>query len=89
MREELLKGLTDEQVVKVRACENASDLLQLAKDEGVDLSEEQLEAVSGGACDFEKNPYVCKYCGHDNSEQITDGNSLAFLCQKCHRLNIK
>ena len=50
MRQELLKGLTEEQIEKVKACDNISDLLQLAKDEEVELNEEQLEAVSGGAC---------------------------------------
>ncbi len=50
MRNELLKGLTDEQIAKVKACENSSDLLQLARDEGVELTEEQLTAISGGAC---------------------------------------
>ena len=50
MRKELLKGLTEDQIEKVKACENTKDLLQLAKDEGVELNEEQLKAVSGGAC---------------------------------------
>lgn len=50
MRKELLKGLTEEQIAKVKACENSSDLLQLARDEGVELTEEQLTAISGGAC---------------------------------------
>ena len=50
MKEELLKGLTEEQIAKVRACEDPRDLLQLAKDEGVELNEEQLNAVSGGGC---------------------------------------
>ena len=50
MKAELLKGLTEDQIAKVKACDNASDLLQLAKDEGVELNDEQLAAVSGGAC---------------------------------------
>ena len=50
MREELLKGLTEEQIAKVKACGDVHDLLQLSKDEGVELTEEQLSAVAGGAC---------------------------------------
>lgn len=50
MRKELLKGLTEEQIEKVKACDDVHDLLQLAKDEGVELNEEQLNAISGGAC---------------------------------------
>ena len=50
MRAELLKGLTQDQIDKVKACDDVNDLIQLAKDEGVELSEEQLAAISGGAC---------------------------------------
>ncbi len=50
MREELLKGLTPEQIAKVEACKNSDEILALAKAEGVKLSDEQLEAVSGGIC---------------------------------------
>lgn len=53
MKQELLKGLTEDQITKVKACDDVSDLLQLAKDEGVELNEEQLAAVSGGACSTE------------------------------------
>lgn len=55
MKKELLKGLTKEQIEKVKACDNTKDLLQLAKDEGVELTQEQLEAVSGGACSSTNN----------------------------------
>ena len=50
MRKELLKGLTEDQIEKVKACDDAGDLLQLAEDEGVELNEEQLRAVQGGGC---------------------------------------
>jgi len=55
MKKELLKGLTEEQINKVKACDDVNDLLQLAKDEGVELNEEQLNAVSGGACSSSNN----------------------------------
>ena len=50
MRDDLLKGLTEEQIAKVKACKNQEEMLQLAKAEGIELTEEQLEAVNGGAC---------------------------------------
>ena len=50
MKKELLEGLTDEQINMVKACDDINDLMQLAKDEGVELTEEQLTAISGGAC---------------------------------------
>ena len=50
MKKELLEGLTPEQIAKVKACDNVEDLLQLAKDEDVKLTEEQLDAINGGVC---------------------------------------
>ena len=50
MKKELLNGLTEEQIAKVKACKNQEELLKLAKEEGVELSDEQLTAVSGGGC---------------------------------------
>ena len=50
MREELLKGLTVEQIQKVRACKSSEELLALAKEEGIQLTDEQLAAVNGGWC---------------------------------------
>ncbi len=55
MKKELLKDLTDEQIKMVKACDDINDLMQLAKDEGVELSEEQLNAISGGACSDSTN----------------------------------
>ena len=68
MRKELLKGLTDEQIAKVEACKSSEEILALAKEEGVALSDEQLEAVSGGGCG-EGNK--CPKCG---SKDITTTN---------------
>ena len=54
MKQELLKGLTKEQIAKVKACNNSDELLALAKTEGVELTDEQLKAVNGGACSSTK-----------------------------------
>ena len=59
MREDLLEGLSEEQIAKIKACKSQEEILQLAKKEGVELSEEQLEAVSGGGCNDPKCPF-CK-----------------------------
>ena len=42
------KDLTPEQQEKARACKTPEDVLALAKAEGYELSDEDLEAVSGG-----------------------------------------
>ena len=59
MKKELLKGLTEEQIAKVKACKNSDELLAMAKAEGIELTDEQLDTVSGGgACsgEDEKGP---------------------------------
>ena len=56
MKEELLKGLTEEQIAKVKACKNHEEMLKLAKEEGVELSSEQLSAVHGGFCSGAEEP---------------------------------
>jgi bacteriocin-like protein len=53
MKKELLKGLTEEQIAKVKECKNQEELLKLAKAEGIELNDEQLAAISGGACSGE------------------------------------
>ena len=40
--------LTEEQKARVMACKTADELIALAKAEGVELSEEQLDAIAGG-----------------------------------------
>ena len=46
----LLEGLTEEQIAKVRACNSGAELIELARIEGVQLSSEQLAAITGGGC---------------------------------------
>ena len=84
MREELLKGLSEEQIKKVKECKSSKEILALAKAEGVTLTEEQLEAVSGGMCSGEK-PAKCPECGSKDLEFVIDHNSPAgiYICKKC------
>ena len=41
--------ITPEQMEKARACKTTDELIELAKSEGIELNEEQLEALSGGS----------------------------------------
>ncbi len=49
-KNELLKGITDEQIEKIKQCKNGAEVLALAKEEGVELTDEQLSVVTGGGC---------------------------------------
>ena len=72
-REDLLKGLTVEQVEKARSCHNSEELLALAKEEGIELTDEQLEAVSGGGCQQkEVRGLRCPNCDGVNTHGIYD-----------------
>ena len=86
MKEELLKGLTDEQIAKVKACKNSDELLALAKSEDIELTDEQLAAISGGgACSVisdigdKINPNDCPKCGTNGPKK--DGYKRT--CKKC------
>ena len=84
MKNELLSGLTDEQIAKIKACKNSEEILSLAKNEGIELSEEQLEAVSGGGC-FSSNE--CPKCGSKDYEkrmvyEKVDTKTF-YVCKKC------
>ena len=86
MKQDLLKGLTEEQIAKVKACKNHEELLALAKAEGIELSDEQLAAVSGGgACSVVSdigdkiNPWDCPKCGAN--KPVKDGKK--YTCEKC------
>ena len=85
MKEELLKGLTEEQIAKVKACKNQEELLEIAKKEGVELTNEQLEAVSGGC--FTRSG-KCPKCGGKNIKETYhnggySGEYYTCKCQKC------
>ena len=63
MRKELLKGLSEEQIKKVEACKSSEEIIELAKAEGIELTDEQLEAVSGGNCITSFKFRKCPECG--------------------------
>ena len=82
MKQDLLKGLTEEQISRVKACKNSGELLKLAKEEGIELTDEQLEAVSGGVCTASMPK--CPRCG--SNEFVTEeysGGSYHYCCTQC------
>jgi hypothetical protein len=81
MKEINLKGLTKEQIEKAKSCTNQEELLRLAKEEGVELNEEQLEAVSGGAC---TSSTKCPACGCRSFNWDEGQHVRRYYCCKCH-----
>ena len=85
MKKDLLIGLTDEQIARVKACKNPEEMLKLAKAEGIELTDEQLEAVSGGWCSKTTEP--CPKCGSTSIKKEHRGRDTSmrtiFICKKC------
>ncbi len=84
VKKDLLKGLTEEQIAKVKSCKNHDELLSLAKEEGIELTSEQLEAVNGGACSNTDNCPPCPSCGSTNVKLRQSGEVLKkYKCNDC------
>ena len=79
MKIDLLKGLSEEQIAKVKACKNQEELLELAKKEGIELTDEQLEAVSGGCGTY---TVKCPKCGSSYIVEDCVGKKDYFCNQK-------
>ena len=61
--------LTEEQRAKARACRTREELMELAKSEGVELTNEELDAVSGGVWSCTDNEFAgncSEYYGKNN-----------------------
>jgi len=82
--ERLFEGLTDEQIEKARLCKNHEELLRFVEEEGLELNEEQLAAVSGGAiCESEDyGPSECPFCGSIKIVLNSNGNYMCWDCGK-------
>ena len=71
------EDLKPEQQEKARACKTPEEMLELAKAEGYELSDEDLEMVSGGWNDAP----TCPQCG---SKSISYDSFLSMhICQSC------
>ena len=92
MRKELLEGLSEEQLAKVKECKNHDELLAYAKSEGLELNDEQLAIVYGGCGTTTQEEYDtwgidCQNCGAGKGcmTKITDS---WYECKYCHKITI-
>lgn len=46
------EDLTSEQIAKAKSCGSAQELVALAKDEGIELSDAELDMIAGGDFDW-------------------------------------
>ena len=80
---DLLHDLTPEQIEKLKSCENKDELLALAKAEGVELTDEQLDAVSGGCGTKVAQDEICPQCGSTDLVYHDILIGLEFTCKTC------
>ena len=76
--------LTEEQIAKAKACKDEEEILTAVKEEGIELSTEQLEADSGGCGTTEIAP--CPNCG---STKVLIGGTektTRYTCTNCRAL---
>jgi tRNA(Ile2) C34 agmatinyltransferase TiaS len=69
------KDLTADQKEKVSHCHTPEELFELAKEEGVEIPDEELENIAGGGWIIP----ACPQCGSDN----TQGYKYDFKCRDC------
>lgn len=50
--QDMYDRLTEEQKAAFKDCKNQDDFLRKVQEEGIELTDEQLEAISGGECDW-------------------------------------
>ena len=83
MNNDLLKGLTGEQRKKLETCKSSEEILALAKAEGVELNDEQLQAISGGS--FCHGPKIkCPRCESRDVEFFEDDTKPMRYWAKCN-----
>ena len=46
------EDLSPELLEKMNACDTKEQLIELVQEEGVELTDEQIEEISGGGCDL-------------------------------------
>ena len=80
----------EEQLEKARGCKSNAEILELAKKEGVELTEEQLKSVNGGACvdsEGKKTTKVCPQCHAATTgtyvETTPGDGKYHFVCLSC------
>ena len=78
------KDLTNEQKDKVKACKTPNEILELAKNEGIELDEEQLEQISGGDWGVDSRYITCDECHSNVTVTEQDCAKHYVVCPKCN-----
>ena len=79
-----LSNLTSEQLEKAKKCETPEEFFALAQSDGIELTDEQLEAVSGGEKDWTGSTvHRCPSCGSTNTHYYDNAEGGYRMCRDC------
>lgn len=82
-----IENLSTEQKAKLGECESPEDILAVAKAEGYELNEEELDQIAGGTPVWViTNMHVCKKCRGDLKYLGKEGKYNQYQCKKCGQL---
>ena len=73
--------LSPEQQNKARACESPADILAFAQKEGYELSDDELDQISGGL--WSDGGLKCPFCGSLAAEPP---GMHSYRCSACHQV---
>ncbi len=81
-----IEQLTEEQKQKFRSASSTDELFALVQEEGIELSDEQLEQISGGSkwSDGTGSYVYCPFCRHEISTTDYVGSSFTVFCDNCN-----
>ena len=74
------ENLSPELQDKAMACETPEELFALAKEEGIELADEDLERINGG---WGGKPDRCRRCGSTNVTLYPGYQSYSVKCNDC------
>lgn len=81
-----IENMSTEQLEKAKACQTAEEILEFVKEEGFELSAEQLDAIAGGDGGTSWNYYTpCPRCGSEWTRMLnaSDTNPVTLKCAEC------
>jgi len=81
-----IEDLTPEQIEQAKGYETVEERMAFLEDNGVELSDEQLEALSGGSVwdYFEDTTATCSECGGETTWRSSDPAPI--VCPHCGHL---
>ena len=80
-----MSRFTESQIAKAKACKDQNELMELAKSEGVELTDEDLDAITGGErglWEGDGKKYYHKTCG---TEVYWASPARQYRCPKCNK----